>query len=253
MTPITQTREVAKDIPSTSRLRSAMAHGLSVGAPQLNALLLFLSDELDRHGISGNIGEIGVAGGNFFIPLALCCAEEEVAVAIDVFEHHPNWDATGGSATTAQILTLAEQNGVRPIVRFVSGDSLYVEDEDILAAGGSRKFKLFSVDGAHSVHHTVSDLEIAERFVAPGGIVFLDDISNWGWPGVFEGFARYSLLRPLPRLVPFLAFGNKVILTTASHQAGMLDLAIRYAESLGRQAGRTYRVSRFFNWDIVGW
>jgi hypothetical protein len=220
--------------------------------PDLMSLLIYLT--LTTWSITGNVAEIGVAHGTFFIPLALCCDDDEVAIAIDVFEEREaNWNPHGGSSDTARLRALSEAAGVGSITRFVVGDSLNVESKSILSVGNEIKTKLFSVDGAHSVHHTVNDLELASSVTMAGGVVFLDDVKNWGWPGVIEGFSRYSLLQPFPRLVPFLLFGNKFLLTTASHQHRWLKASVAYAESIGRKNESTYRVSRFFGWDAVGW
>ncbi len=242
-----------------SNLKSAMQQtlftkiGLAVNN-DLNSLLDFFNDELDALGVKGNVAEIGVARGAFLIPLALCCKDDEVAIAIDVFEDiRLNWNVYGGMSTVEIIRKNAELAGVGPLLRLISGDSLHVDHAQILAAGGAKKIKLFSVDGSHSVHHTVNDLELAGNVLAPGGIVFIDDIRNWGWPGAIEGFARYSLLQPSPRLVPFLLLGNKFLLTTACHQPHLLKAAVKYAELLGRLPEKTYRVSRFFGWDVAGW
>jgi hypothetical protein len=217
-------------------------------------VLDFYDNEQKSLKISGNVAEIGVAEGSFFIPLALCCESDELAIALDVFdESELNWNPTGGRSSIETIRKVAELARVSPIVRIIKADSLHVEASRIISTGADRKVRLFSIDGAHSTSHTVNDLTVAGEAICPGGIVILDDVQNWGWPGVIDGFARYSLLQPYPRLLPFFLFGNKMLLTTACHHRQMLEAAVRYTEgALGRIAEHTYRISRFFGSDVVG-
>ncbi len=84
-------------------------------------------------------------------------------------------------------------------------------------------------------------------------VVFLDDVKNWGWPGAIEGFARYMILSDHHRLVPFWLLGNKLLMTTPSHHARYLAYAISLAERDGRRPNATYRVSRFFGHEVLGY
>ena len=54
--------------------------------PELAEMLSFFDTVQRQKNIRGCIGEIGVANRAFFVPLALCCREDEIAVAIDVFD-----------------------------------------------------------------------------------------------------------------------------------------------------------------------
>lgn len=213
-------------------------------------------DEFQRaKGIAGGVAEIGVAAGAFFVPLALCCREGEVAVAIDVFDNlEDNWNVSGGtSALEALRTTLRNTLPPRTAVEFVIGDSFFIRPEDVLGRNGVSKVRFFSVDGSHSVAHTISDLHLAESLVVPGAVVFLDDIQNWGWPGVINGFARYMLMNDVNRLVPFFLFGNKLLLTTPSHHKMYLDFAVAVAHQLGRtQPDVDYRISDFFGFQTLG-
>lgn len=241
----------------------ALVEAIQRGQPQapdvvfntdLINLLEFYNAKSIELGIQGDVAEIGVANGSFFILLGLCCAEGEVAIAIDVFDDlGSNWNVHGGTSSIDRLITASERAGIAEKIRLVRGDSLYLKYEEILAVSPQKKVRLFSIDGSHSVFHTVNDLEIASRVISPGGIVFLDDVNNWGWPGAIEGFSRYSLLTPSPRIVPFLLIGNKFMLTTPCHHGAMFASAVEYAETRGRLPDVSYRVSTFFGWQVVGW
>lgn len=222
--------------------------------PEYNRLLDYFNDLQCARNITGNIAEIGVANGAFFVPLALCCQTGECALAIDVFEESAkNWNPFGGSSAQKTINDALLLNGVKSTVRFVKGDSFHVTAADLRQASEGRPIRLFSVDGSHSIHHTINDLQLAGEVCADGAIVFLDDVKNWGWPGAIEGFARYSLLQPQPRLVPFMLYGNKFLLTTPTTHSIMFEAALEYTKNiLKRENEKTYRVSQFFGWQVVG-
>lgn len=206
-------------------------------------------------GIYGCVGEIGVADGALFVPLALCCRSDEIAVAIDVFDDlDRNWNPSGGQSSLPRLKTIISNCiGDDDQVRYLCGDSFYIGPETLRSVTGGKGFRLFSIDGAHSVHHTVSDLRLAGEVINPGGIVMLDDIKNWGWPGVVDGFARYMLLSDYQRLVPFFLYGNKLMLTTPGNQEFYLAKTVELAKQYGLVAEKSYRISKFFGSHVVGW
>lgn len=209
-----------------------------------------------EQGIRGCVGEIGVAGGALFVRLALCCRNDEFAVAVDIFDQPElNWDPEGGTASLAQLKhIISDVIGSDIQVRYIEGDSFFLNSATIRLATGGQGFRLFSIDGAHSVHHTVNDLRLAGEILEAGGIAMLDDIQNWGWPGVITGFARYMLLGDHQRLVPFFLYGNKLLLTTPSHQQLYLDKTVELGAHYGRsrEAGNC-RISEFFGFRVMGW
>jgi hypothetical protein len=56
---------------------------------------------------------------------------------------------------------------------------------------------------------------LAQEVLVPGGIVALDDYMSPHWPGVTEGFYRFTGASNR-RLKPFFYFQNKLFLTTVS-------------------------------------
>jgi hypothetical protein len=223
---------------------------------EMGTTLSFFDAVQRRAGISGNVGEIGVAQGGFFVPLLLCCNENELAVAIDVFDNLSlNWDTEGGgSALKAFKKSIVDTVGSDDQVRYIQGDSFFLGADEILRHSDGTRFRIFGVDGAHSSHHTVNDLHLASRVVVPGGLVSLDDIKNWGWPGVIDGFARYMLLNDHHRLVPFFLYKNKVLMTTPSHYKFYLDQTLELLKFYGKPFGKGgLRISEFFGYGVVGW
>lgn len=191
-------------------------------------------------GIVGNVGEIGVHEGQMFCALALLTnLESEGALAIDVFDDQErNIDDSGGNIDDMfdtfrrhvdQVLGDRQRN-----FRYIEADSLTLQAESILCAlttnnlktmvGGileyeppprvaQERFRLFSIDGGHTVVHVLNDLRLAERIMIPGGVVIVDDYMHPKWPGVTEGLHIYCANRA-SSLIPF-AYGNrKMYLTT---------------------------------------
>jgi hypothetical protein len=226
--------------------------------PHLNLVpdLVFMDGVMRQAGITGHVAEIGVAGGRLFIPLMLCTREHELAVAIDVFgDRAANYNPAGGTSQREQLHELVRGvYGHLDFLRVVEGDSIRLSAMDVLRTTQGEAFRFFSIDGAHSAHHTVNDLHIAGECLTAGGVVLVDDIQNWGWPGVIEGVSRYFLLNDYTKLAPFCLWRNKLLMTTHSHQTFWLERSVTIANHAGRTRHNVdYRRSNFFGWQVLGW
>jgi hypothetical protein len=205
-------------------------------------------------GVHGDLGEIGVYLGRYFILAHLLSRSTENVLAIDVFDDlDKNFDATGGAPT----LDIFRQNLQKNVtanalerLRIVKGDSLYLNPADIRSHMACSGLRILSIDGAHSWFHTASDLGLADSLISSGGVVILDDILNGGWPGVMDGLARYLLLSPKRRLFPFMIANNKVWLTTPDHHERYITHAL--SDSIRLLPGQSKRVSEFFGSKVVG-
>ncbi|CAM5244628.1 class I SAM-dependent methyltransferase [Streptomyces hirsutus] len=67
----------------------------------------------------------------------------------------------------------------------------FSEDPEVRALVSDRSYGVIVVDGDHSAAGVAADLEWAERIVAPGGIVVLDDSGHPKWPGIKEAFEKH--------------------------------------------------------------
>jgi hypothetical protein len=211
-----------------------------------------LQEQLNVH---GDVAEIGVYLGRVFILLHLLSRSSENALAIDVFDDdEKNFDVTGGASN----LTLFKQNVRNNVsadavsrLQIIRGDSLYLNPSDIRTHMACKRLRILSIDGAHSWHHTASDLSLADALIQPGGIVLVDDITNSGWPGVMDGVARYLLLSERRRLFPFGIGRNKLWLTTPDYHDHYLKLALS-DDANPVQPPYEKRVSEFFGTKVVG-
>jgi hypothetical protein len=208
-----------------------------------------LTESFDRFqkklDIAGDVCEIGVHHGRYFILLYLLRRPTERAFAIDLFENQElNIDGSGAGSLAELTKNIEIHCSDRRSYVPLKLDSLSVSANDFDRHTSNGRFRLFSIDGGHTPVHTSHDLGLAETTLAPGGIVMLDDVFNREWPGVFEGWARYMLLNCATTLAPVVIGGNKVFLTTASYHQKYLDAL----ETSGLQILRRTKV---FSWPVL--
>jgi len=172
-------------------------------------------------GLAGNVLEIGVHHGRYFLVLATGLAANESGIAIDIFDNqHLNISQSGRGDRRIFESNVARFAPHVP-VEIVQAESTQLSDDFIHEHAGMR---FISIDGGHDSETTCSDLWLAERLTLDGGIVALDDIYRPDWSGVTAGLARY--FEEGGRLIPFALIPNKLLLTTDS------DWTERYRSTL---------------------
>ncbi|MFE0673941.1 class I SAM-dependent methyltransferase [Streptomyces sp. NPDC058867] len=98
-------------------------------------------------------------------------------------------DASGTPVDLAAVRTnLSLAGAAGAAARIQHGFS---EDPEVRALVADRAYAVVVVDGDHSAAGVAADLEWAERIVAPGGIVVLDDFGHPKWPGIKEAFEKH--------------------------------------------------------------
>jgi len=176
-------------------------------------------------GVSGAIGEIGVASGKSFAALAFTRRADEPLVACDLFARGFETDNVPDANLPLFLDTLESVNIPAEDVIILRQSSLQLRDKDLVALSVGRRrsqqrvgpYRLFHVDGGHYVEAALHDLNSAACVLVPGGVVLVDDLHNMGWPGVQEGFHRYMQEEPQARrLEPFLYTG-RLFLTTLGY------------------------------------
>jgi hypothetical protein len=186
------------------------------------ALLTFLEliDEIQSTtGLSGAVGEIGVQDGKLFIALHNLLHDKEPSLAIDLFDNQRlNVDGSGGGAQLAVFQQNLQRHAKNPqMCTAMQIDSMelgVVETQQILAKFG--KFRLFSIDGSHTIDHTINDFLFAEKVLANGGIVMVDDYYNPYFPEVHQAIGHlYSQHRS--KLAPLFYQCSKMFFTTAAY------------------------------------
>jgi hypothetical protein len=171
------------------------------------------------HMIRGNLAEIGVFEGRFFIALSHMARPGEACIAIDVFsEQDKNLDGAGAGSLEKLKFNIAEFAPAGVLFEFVQADSLALTQNEKIEIGTQYgPFRLFSIDGCHTAEHTVNDLLSAQDWLATGGVIVIDDYYNMHWPGVHEGVGIFYN-RYVPRIKPFLYTHNKLFFTSYAYQ-----------------------------------
>ncbi|MCA1748992.1 MAG: class I SAM-dependent methyltransferase [Parasphingopyxis sp.] len=187
-----------------------------------------LADAIKANGDPGPIGEIGVFHGKFFIGLVHTMGASEGNTAIDVFDMQEfNLDGAGKGNQEIFGANLEKCGIPRSAVDMRAADSmgLTADDASELRKRTGGGFSLFSVDGCHTVEHTMNDLGFALEVTRRDGIIFVDDYYNANWPGVQEGVAKLYH-NQAPRFVPLVYTSNKLFLCNLSFHERYIE-AIR--------------------------
>ncbi len=159
----------------------------------------------------GPVCEIGVWQGRYLALLSFVSAEPRPVIAVDCFTHVPDRDR--------QIGRLYKNINAwfrRPkLARVVQKNSRDVTADELISLAGG-KFQFISVDGDHTMPGCLHDLNLAEKMLAPGGIIAVDDIMNGTCPGVVEAVVRHSI-QSSASLAPVALVGNKLFMTQTSY------------------------------------
>jgi len=170
-----------------------------------------LVDQIQRDaGIPGHAAEIGVFHGKFLIALASLMAPGGKVTALDVFDDQSkNIDGAGEGSLTKLKQNIASFGPRDVDYSFIKADSSALTLADKVDLARERgPFRLFSVDGCHTVEHTLSDLQTAQECLSPGGVIILDDYMQPHWPGVTHAVSLFC--GSVPRVVPFLYAYHKL-------------------------------------------
>jgi predicted O-methyltransferase YrrM len=170
--------------------------------------------------------EIGVYKGKYLSVLYAASQSDEAIVGVDLF--------IGGSSSEAiaQVRSnIAAACGDASRLKIVVADSMQLTSESLMAEAGAEPFRFVSIDGGHTAEVVFHDLEIAYPALREGAIMALDDVFNYGTPGVVEGFAEFFLRRK-PALAPFAYCANKVFVTTPQFHARYLREALAFLDEV---------------------
>lgn len=178
----------------------------------------YLSTLLMHHqnaiGVTGDLCEIGVYKGKYFVALATCLKSSERALAIDVFDDFGfSEDAVGYNELGVKTESIREgfsSNTAQFLepetLSIIHADSASLSPAMIAARGGP--FRFFSVDGGHSRAAVKHDLALADSNLSDDGILSIDDFQNMQWPGVITAFFDSV---PVAGYVPFAIVPNKLL------------------------------------------
>lgn len=205
---------------SDPALRDYQARGFTNVQGWCNEALFEIVDYLNALPINqgGGICEIGVHHGKFYLLLNQVTRKEDMSFAVDLFgDQSLNIDKSGRGSADALRANLSlydvHQGRNTTLIGADSTDPHAVGELLKKIDRGSIRF--FSIDGGHTVRHTINDLHLANLLTKNSGVVILDDILNHHWLGVFEGAVKYLLSEPT--LMPFAIGYNKLFLCKLSY------------------------------------
>jgi hypothetical protein len=162
--------------------------------------------------VEGHVLEIGVHHGRLLLLLAMLARQDELALALDLFEdQHLNIDYSGRGDRTAFWRNVDTYIGSRSNVLAIRANSLDLDAHSLDEQLAGKKVRLLSVDGGHTREHVLNDMALADAWLHPDGFVFVDDFYNADWPGVNEGVIRH-LADPRHTLAPVCYGDNKLLM-----------------------------------------
>lgn len=174
-----------------------------------------------QQSIYGSCVEIGLHHGKLFIPLCMSLKNHDMALGIDVFDaQEKNLDSSGRGDFEKLQENLDRFLENKSKVRIFKGSSEDVEYGYILQEVGPVRF--FSVDGGHWKSIVVNDLSLAEKTLARGGVIALDDYLRADWPDVTTGYLSWQE-STTSNIVPFAIGSNKLYLCHSDYSATYRD------------------------------
>lgn len=170
--------------------------------------------------IHGDVLEIGVYAGAYFLVLAWALAPPERAVALDIFEEgEPAIPSAQGKLEP--FMDNLRRFGPPFPTTVIQADSTTLKPSDVMLAMQTttlNPFRWISVDGSHDPDSCYKDLVLARALLMDGGVIALDDWrieGNPQWPGVIDAELEYQLHDELPPLIHVGTLPNKLLLTTS--------------------------------------
>lgn len=191
--------------------------------------LFEIIDRLSGCGINntGGVLEIGIHHGKFYLMLNQVTQKYDLSFAVDIFDNqHLNVDSSGKGSLENFIENLENYDAHGGSnTKIIHGDST---DRGLRLREkiGLGTMRYISVDGGHTVEHTINDLMLASDLIKADGVVILDDFLNRHWLGVTEGVIRFLMNKPT--LVPFASGFNKLFLCNLSHYSFYFELMDSY-------------------------
>ena len=148
-----------------------------------NAMLLFdyVNEAQQKHGIEGNIMEIGVYHGRSAVVLGQFLRSDEELHACDTFIGYNEVEAF-----MDQFLDNYQTIVERPVDKVFD-----VKSEDLGEHIKDEKYRIWHIDGFHSFEDTFHDMVLGAQHMQKDGIMIVDDFLNQDWLGVGEAVNHF--------------------------------------------------------------
>lgn len=141
----------------------------------------------------GDICEIGVYHGKFF--LAMCCLKQkgEVCLAIDSFGTNNSTDWMYGDGDSNK---RAFENNYKKLFGETQNYILIQKQSAQITASEimdhlKNKIRFFSIDGNHTLDGAYNDLNLSKNLISQYGTIIVDDYTNPSWPEVKQAVDEF--------------------------------------------------------------
>jgi hypothetical protein len=197
-----------------------------------------------QHNDMGGVCEIGVHHGKYLIALHNLLGGNKRSVGLDLFaDQSRNVDGSGRGSMDICRANIDKYARNPHLIDLVGCDSLTLRGQQVRELQDKYGlFSIFSIDGGHTALHLVRDFLFASECVSENGIIAVDDIFHFQWPGVTEGFYNVLAAGTSP-FVPFFMTRKKIFCCSASVQA-------TYREFVGEHAGNIRKRVEFCGWQM---
>lgn len=128
--------------------------------------------------------EIGVSGGRS-MQTVFNVHRPDRMVLCDLWDSKQAWGGNGASNHYHVATWLRAQGYPDSSVQFMDGDSV------VLIPTLKEQFEMILVDGNHSAEGALQDLTNCWPLLSPNGIMILDDVDHFSYPGVALAFTKF--------------------------------------------------------------
>lgn len=170
--------------------------------------------------LSGDLLEIGVYHGRYFVELCQELGPRECAVAIDIFETAtPTIDGSAQGNIHAFNENLDRYAPATPCITIIKDSALLTTGEVLTRMAEFKDphpFRFISIDGSHDYDHVIHDISLGEVLLTPGGVIAIDDwhpSGNKQWPEVEKAISDAVAI--LPALHVIGTIPNKLLVSNA--------------------------------------
>lgn len=170
-----------------------------------------------NNNVIGNVAEIGVHHGRFFLFLLYLQKDKEYAIGVDIFENQKeNISQSGGGSLISLVHNYVNCLAAKMRICLVKDNSLNLSKCPNLFTFNNLLVRIFSVDGGHSAVEVTNDLNLAHLVMHDSGVIIVDDYQHCGWDDVFS--ATNSWLSTHQEYIPFMIGGNKLFICRKDKQ-----------------------------------
>jgi hypothetical protein len=165
---------------------------------------IFVTTLLDqtRRGAKGDTLEIGVHHGRSFLLQNLCAADDEAAIAVDIFDRQDlNVGHRSGKGDLEKFNTNVARFGDVAKARILQKSSVSLTTDELKTHTAGLRFG--HIDGGHSFAVVLNDLRLTAGCAGNDCVIALDDFFNPDFPDVAAAYHEW--MRERPGFVPICA------------------------------------------------